>query len=208
MVGLKSIGISKRAPGVFWGVSGHYKQQMNLHRGARCYHGDCHCLMKIRIVGTLMYQMWNTLTRKCLLDKHHDYIMPWRFFLKLLALCEGIPPLINKGPVMWSFDVFLVVLPKNMLNKQSYCQWFQAMMLIWHLHYVLWCYNTEIVFILEWMLLLYDKINSLFSFFFFMCCFFPPTGKCGFVFILVFKIFYNSIKMFNDFEQHHLNMNC
>ena len=151
---------------------------MNLHRGARCYHGDFHCLMKIRTVGTLMYQMWNTLTRQCLLDKHHDYIMPWKFFLKLLALCEGILPLIKKGPVMWSFDVFLVVLSKNLSNKQSCYQLFHIMMLIWHLRKVLWCHNTEFFLI------------SLFHFLLFHVLFFPPTGTCGFVFILNFKTFH------------------
>ena len=32
----------------------------------------------------------------------------------------------HKGPLMWNFDLFFVITMKNLLNKQSSCQWFET----------------------------------------------------------------------------------
>ena len=47
----------------------------------------------------------------------------------LLALCEGNPSVTggnpHKGPVMQILDIFFVVSPNKLLNKQWICQWFE-----------------------------------------------------------------------------------
>ena len=57
-------------------------------------------------------------------------------FSALLALCGWNPPATSgfphKVPLMWSFDIFFVVILDKLLNKQLSCWWFETL-LMWSL---------------------------------------------------------------------------